>query len=158
MEEVRGNGRTLLHPTGGGGTRARSQKAKEMGRSASHTSFPMFPARNPQGTEQAEAPTEVNWMLMGSLQDRVCCTALNCFIWLLSPACITSSMWKVPGSLESMVMTTDKLGSLAERKMPSTITEQGENCLDRCTVVRANPQDSLTRPLQMRPCASPFFC
>lgn len=62
--------------------------------------------------EQTEAPTEVNWMLMGSLQERVRCTALNCFIWLLSPACITSSMWKVPGSLESTVMTMDKSGSL----------------------------------------------
>lgn len=105
--------------------------------------------------EQAEAPTEVNWMLMGSLQERVRCMALNCFIWLLSPACITSSMWKVPGSLESTVMTTDKSGSLAEIKISSAIMETGENCLDRRILVRANLQDSLTRSLQNRPCTGP---
>lgn len=90
-------------------------------------------------------------MLMGSLQDRVCCKALNCFMWLLSPACITSSMWKVPGSLESTIMTTDKSGSLAKRHTPSTRTEREENCLNNHMPVRANFQDSLTCSLQMRP-------
>lgn len=91
---------------------------------------------------------------MGSLQDRVCCKALNCFTWLLSPACITSFMWKVPGSLESTIMTTDKSGSLAERHTPSTRTERTEreeNCLDSHMPAGANFQDSLTCSLQMRP-------
>lgn len=33
--------------------------------------------------------------------------------------------------------------------------EQGENCLDRRTLVRVNFQDSLTRSLHMRPRAGP---
>lgn len=128
-----------------------------------HTSFPMSPVRNPSpGHGAGRAPTEVNWMLMGSLQDRVCCTALSCFTWLLSPACITSSMWKVPGSLESHMMTMDRSGSLAERKIPSTTTEQGEKCPDRHTLVRANLWASLTCSFHRSPVgpssAKPVLC
>lgn len=119
---------------------------------ALQTPLPMSPGRNPAaGHGAGRAPTEVNWMLMGSLQDRLCCTALSCFTWLLSPACITSSMWKVPGSLESHMMTMDKSGSLAERKIPSTITEQGEKRPDRLTLLRANLWASLTGSLHVRP-------
>lgn len=89
-------------------------------------------------------------MLMGSLQERLCWVARNCFMWLLSPACITSSMWKVPGSLESSVMTMDRSGSLVERKIPPMITEQGENCL-----CRSGQTSRTTQTIQMSPCAGP---
>ena len=159
MEETRGSATTLPPSYRRRWNRGLVSEGRRQRKwDAQHrTHLPLCAQRGtqPQGMEQAEAPTEVNWMLMGSSQERVRCTALNCFIWLLSPACITSSMWKVPGSLESTVMTTDKSGSLVGRKIPSTIMEQGESCLDRCTLVRANFQNSLTRSLQMRPCAGP---
>jgi len=159
MEEVRENVRTFLPLYSRrwiqGLVSERRRQSKRDAQHRTHLSLCAQQGTQPGGTETAEAPTEVNWTLMGSSQDRVCCTALNCFIWLLSPACITSSMRKVPGSLESTVMTTDKSGSLAERKISSAITKQGENCLDRHTLVRANLPDSLSCSLQMRPCAGP---
>lgn len=142
----------FFHPTAEAWSLVSEWNGKKIWCVALHTS----PVRNPTpGHGAGRAPTEVNWMLMGSLQDRVCCTALSCFTWLLSPACITSSMWKVPGSLESHMMTMDKSGSLAERKIPSTITEQGEKCPDRHTLVRANLWASLTWSLQTRPPVGP---
>lgn len=146
----------LFHPTAEAWSLVSEGNRKKMWCAALHISFPMPPVRNPSpGHGAGRAPTEVNWMLMGSLQDRVCCTALSCFTWLVSPACITSSMWKVPGSLESHMMTMDKSGSLAERKIPSTTTEQWEKCPARCTLVRANLWASLTCSLQMRLSVAP---
>lgn len=69
--------------------------------------------------------TDVNWMLMGSLLDRVCWMSRNCFIWLLSPACNTSLIWNVPGSLASKVITADSSGSLTPRKIQSAMVESG---------------------------------
>lgn len=144
------------HPTAEAWSLVSEGNMKQMWGVALHTSLPVSPGRKPTAGQGAgRAPTEVNWMLMGSLQDRVCCTALSCFTWLLSPACITSSMWKVPGSLESHMMTMDKSGSLAERKTPSTITERGEKCPDRLTLLRANLWASLTGSLQMKPPVAP---
>lgn len=62
-------------------------------------------------------PTEVNWMLMGSWQDR------NCWVYRswarccsVLPAATTSSSSRVPGKGASTEMTVVRSGSLGERE------------------------------------------
>lgn len=59
--------------------------------------------------------TDVNWMLMGSSKDSLLCRSISSLWCRLSPACITSSTWSVPGCLLSVTITIRKSGNLERR-------------------------------------------
>lgn len=58
--------------------------------------------------------TDVNWMLMGSSKDSLLCRSISSLWCRLSPACITSSAWSIPGCLLSVIITIRKSGNLAD--------------------------------------------
>lgn len=59
--------------------------------------------------------TDVNWMLMGSSKESLLCRSISSLWCRLSPACITSSTWSIPGCLLSVTITISKYGNLKKK-------------------------------------------